>query len=228
MTQSRKRFQIPQRRKRRAKNTSFKRLSAPEVQGVKAQQRGVILRFNEIKRAGAPVFDDARSLAEIERFHSIKFKQLFAKLRSRFKGETLEVLDEGAGRSPLHSGLALLGFGGNIGATTTDIREDVSPDVRVNAVELADRFGKGRFHLVVSTASGTLYSPVPEKAIFQVVSTLKPGGMGVITVRMPRHKLDQLAQRFNISIGQVTPALGSASSVVFTKNIGKIKRNRAR
>ncbi|MDP2973708.1 MAG: hypothetical protein Q8N60_01525, partial [Candidatus Diapherotrites archaeon] len=136
--------------------------------------------------------------------------------------ETIEVLDEAAGRSGFKHELEKL-CGGSVRVTTTDVRSGNGwPDKVVDVMDLADNkkgFGKNRFHLVVSTVGGALYGPLPEKAIFQIVSVLKPGGIGVVSAKISNERLKQLAKRFNLTIKQ-----HYADSVVFSKNVGREKK----
>ena len=60
---------------------------------------------------------------------------------------------------------------------------------------------------------------VPDKALFQIVSVLKPGGIGIVSTPIMTRGLLQLAKRFNISIQDTY-----GDSVIFTKNIGRSKK----
>lgn len=224
MRARKRKAQIRQRQLRRRKNVSFRQLSVAERKKVAGQERRARAdRWRSIKE---PL--DSDSLLEVEGWHSIKFKPILKKLRSRFQGEKIEVLDEGAGRSSLKHELMQPEFGGNLQVTTTDVRQGNGwPDKRVNVMNLVKEFGKNRFHLVVSTVGGGTYTPLGEKAIFQMVSVLKPGGIGIVSTNIPDKKLvqvredrlAQLAKRFNITVRK-----RHADSVVFSKNFGRKKK----
>ncbi len=224
MHKKKRKMQIGQKQLRKRKNVSFKGLSHMERGRVASQEKEANNRsWGRIKE---PL--DANSLDAIEAFHKTKFKAVLGKLRSIFEGVTLEVLDEAAGRSSLKHELMQPEFGGNLNVTTTDLRRGNGwPNKVANVMGLVKKFGKNRFHLVVSTAGGGLYSPLTEKAFFQLVSVVKPGGIGMVDVRKPGSELvqprvdmiAQLARRFNVSIKQ-----WNAYSIVFTKNFGRGKR----
>jgi len=215
MNPQKRRLQITQRQKRKRKNLSFSQVSLGEKKLVSAQEKKA--RQDNWKTVKEPM--DTDSLIDVEGWHNIKFKPVLQKLFKRFP-EKLEVLDEGTGRSSLKHELLKSEFGKKLNITTTDVRRGATwPDKKANIMELVDKFGKSKFHLVVSTVGGAMYSPLQEKAFFQIVSVLKPGGTGIVSTSIPKKRLTELAKRFNLSIKQIY-----ASSVVFSKNIAKGKR----
>ncbi len=194
---------------------SFEQVSLEEKKLVAEQERKA--RNDHWKSFKEPL--DIDSLADVESWHNIKFKPVLQKLSKRFP-EKLEVLDEGTGRSSLKHELLKSEFGKKLNVTTTDVRRGTGwPDKEVNVMKLVDTFGKNKFHLVVSTVGGTIYTPLPEKAFFQIVSVLKPGGTGIVSTGLSTKRLKQLEKRFNISIKQFY-----GGNVVFSKNLARGKR----
>ena len=212
--------QIRQRQLRRRKNLSFQQLSADEAGAVAEQEMEAKSVRKRLRLFGA-IGHDRRTIEVC--IHGIRFKSIIGKLRECFPNETLEILDEGAGRSNLKKWL-MRRFKG-LRVTTTDVCEGrwwpmpKHPDEIVNVLNLVKSFGKNRFHLVVSTVGGAWHSPVPEKAFFQIVSVLKPGGIGVVSAKISNERLKQLAKRFNLTIKQ-----HYADSIVFSKNFGRAKK----
>jgi len=217
MHKKKRKMRIKKKQLRRSKNLSFRVLSVGERKKVVEQERAA--KTSSWKSIKEPL--DMDSLEAIEGWHNIKFKPLLQNLRERFPGESIKVLDEGAGRSSLKHELTQPKFGGRLDVTTTDVRLGRGwPDKVVNVVDLVKEFGKNRFHLVVSTAAGGTYSPLGEKALFQIVSVLKPGGKGVVSTSLSNDKLASLSKRLNITIKK-----NYAGNILFTKNIG-IKKKR--
>ena len=67
--------------------------------------------------------------------------------------------------------------------TTTDIRDIGKPVHDAAPEELVAKFGKNRFHLIVSTWGGTHFSPVrKEKALVNIIASLVSGGMASVCV----------------------------------------------
>ncbi|MBN2067295.1 MAG: hypothetical protein JW744_02410 [Candidatus Diapherotrites archaeon] len=207
----RRKQQINLRRKRARKNVSFRALTGEERRRVEEQELSAI-RDTWVR--GKDAFD-VDGLLSVESLHNIKFKPLLQKLQKRFPFEKLGVLDEGAGRSSLKEELLRSELGKGLRITTTDVRKNVVPDRVANVLGLVGEFGKNKFHLVVSTAGGALYTPAGEKALFQIVSVLKPGGIGIVDTSISNERLHQLAKRLNFSIQKI-----HSHSVVFTKNFG--------
>ncbi len=214
--------------KKEKEKVLFHKLSASEEKSVAEQERRAKLFRTRLKWFGAI----GRNIHAIQHcIHGIKFKPIIKELRKKFPDQTLEVLDEGAGRSSLKRGL-LWRFK-DLHVTTTDICKGImwpmpkKPDVIVNVVHLVERFGENRFHLVVSTGGGAWRSPVPEKAFFQIVSVLKPRGVGIIATGIPKERLRQLAETFNINIQSFksfeSRGEDCVNSIVFTKNTKKKK-----
>lgn len=224
--------QIRQSQKRKRKNLSFKEIALAEKREI-ARQHKEALRKSWVS---GKLYLDTRSLSEIEGQQGIKFYGLIEKLRKNFPAEQIEVLNEGVGRSTLKQEL-MRGFK-NLNVTTTDIRRGKNwPDKIANVMELVEKFGKNRFHMIVSSFGGVSYTPLPEKALFQIVSVLRPRGIGAVSVPiMPESKLYKLAKRLNITIqktmvgGHVTTyedymkTENLVTSFVFTKNIGMRKK----
>ena len=215
-------FQKRQRQLRRRKNVSFKQLSVKERRQIASIESG--LREVHWDRLEKPV--DRSSLADVERSHEIKFTSILPELRSRFPKGSLVVLDESCGRSSLKNELLALKIGVPLSVIRTDIRQGQGwPDVVVNTVDLVNGtgtfggFGKNKFHLVVSTGGSPVYTVVHEKLFYQLVSVLKPGGIGIVEINIPGKELARLAKRLNISIRKL-----HLNSVVFTKNLGRRKR----
>ena len=213
--------QIRARQLRRRKNVSFKQLSLAEIKAVDRQGLEAIE-----KRWDGEFSCDDRRMEEIEKDFGEKFAPLLGELSKRFPGPVIRVLDEGAGRSQLKGQLKKINAGKKIRVTRTDVREGFFwPDKVVNVIGLVKGdgkfrgFGKNRFHMVVSSAGGPAYSPVPEKALFQLVSVLKPGGIGLVNhAGISKKRIYELAKRFNITIRKKKPRI-----IVFTKNYGRRK-----
>lgn len=210
-----------QRRLRRKKNISFRQVSAAEQKLIKEQE------IDWQPPLGAKTITD-RSLEDIERVHSISFDGIFAKLFSRFARKKIYVLDEGCGGSNIRD-LDYLGkknYARNLEIFRSDFAMDGKHiDKKVNVLGLQSGFGNGAFHLVVSTYGGVAYSPLPEKALFQVVSVLVPGGIGIVTCGISEERLRALEKRFGIKINK-TAKQGPEDSnrtIIFTKNFGRRK-----
>ncbi len=197
-------MQIRQRQLRRRKNVSFKGLSVVEQEKARQQPPSGVTH---------------RTLGLVEELHGIKFSELIPQLRRIFPGETIEILDEGSGRSSLKIQLEPE-FPRQIKITRSDMRPDVSPDGVCNVLDLVKTFGKSRFHFVISTYGGSYFSPIPEKAFFQIVSVLKPKGIGLIITPLPKEEIYKLAKRFNVTIQRFELLFpGPARSIIFTKNL---------
>ena len=207
--------QIKQRRTRRRKMVSFQTLSLAERRQVEEIKSDWIAG-----RRSSP--SDLRNLKISRRTHDVKIKPLAQRLSKTFPGQKIEVLDEGAGRSSVKVDLMEL-FGENVNVTTTDLRPvGTKVDKVVGVVDLVKQFGKGKFHLVISTFGGVFYSPVPEKALFQVVSLLKPGGIGLVKINLSQERLSEIAKTFNINIIQSK----FPHKLVFVKNFVKKKKRK--
>ena len=215
MKPKKRKMQITQRQGRRAKNLSFKQISLKEKKMVTEQEKKARqANWKTIKESM-----DADSLLDVEGWHNIKFKPVLQSLVKRFP-EKLEILDEGAGRSSLKHELLKSELGEKLNVTTIDVRRGATwSDKIVNIMGLVDKFGKNKFHLVVSTVGGATYSPLHEKAFFQIVSVLKPGGTGIVSTQLSNKRLRELAKRFNLSIKQFY-----GGNVVFSKNLVRRKR----
>jgi len=216
---------IRQKQKRGRKNVSLTNFSVAEKRAVAEQEETAKKTFWNSRSLGKCAFSrtDRRTLKEVEQFHGIKIKPIIEKLFLRFQDETLEVLDEGAGKSSFASGLRK-SFGKNLNVTKTDIRSSFfSKTTKVKVMGLVKKFGKNRFHLVFSTAGGAEYSSLSKKALYQIVSVIKPGGVGVVGTNLVFSKtplqLENLAKKFNITVKQLTGV-----GIVFTKNIGRKKK----
>jgi SAM-dependent methyltransferase len=162
-----------------------------------------------------------RDITAIESFHKIKFDDVFQKLFLRFPCQKIEVLDEACGYTNLKKDLRLKKYPKRLTVISSDIKKwGNTVDVVSNILGLEKKFGKNRFHLVVSTYGGASYSPLPEKALFQIVEILRPGGIGIISADIPRERLDSLAKRFNISY----QSKERLETLIFTKNFARGKR----
>ncbi|MCX6798619.1 MAG: class I SAM-dependent methyltransferase [Candidatus Diapherotrites archaeon] len=225
MNPKKRRMWIRQGQKRRRKNVSFASISHAERLEIAKQARELYQSELFLSGVLGAKLRDQRNLAQIEGLHRVKFKEVVERLRGRFPNQRLEVLDEGAGRSDFGNQLVSKEFAGNMNVTRTDIRSWTQADREVNVIGIVEEFGKGRFHLVVSSTGGAHSSPLPEKALFQIVSVLKPGGIGVVSTPLAEaeKRLPQLAKRFNITIHQI-----NAQGIVFTKNVGGAKGKRKR
>ncbi len=155
------------------------------------------------------IFSD-RSLDEINQIHRMNILDYLQYLRRRFKNQTLEVLDEGARGGGLAKELqekANKEFGPNAARViAADIRNFTASGVQnVAAEELVKRFGKDRFHLIISTHGGGSYTQFEKiKVLSNIVAALKPGGMATIAMRLQiaeRPVLEKLQKLWpNISI----------------------------
>lgn len=214
MQPGKRRRQIQQRRLWRKKNRFFLRLSNSEKEMISDQEW-------RARNDNWAVIEE-RGRDSVEAFHKISFKGIIGKLKAKFPKSIIQVLDEGAGRSSLKREI-LSDFGSSIDIITSDIRkyDELSdwPDKQANVMDLVKSFGRSRFHLIVSTYGGAFYSPLPEKALFQIVSVLKPGGIGIIHTTVSEKMLRELAGRWNISIIKKYP-----SEVIFIKNISRRKK----
>ncbi len=229
MHKKKRKMKIKQKQKRKSKDVSFQKLSVGEAKAVAEQESRAKLFRTRLEWFGAI----GRNIAAIQHcIHGIKFKPIIKELRERFPGTTLEVLDEGAGRSSLKN--SLLWRFKDLNVTTTDICEGKlwpmpkKPDKIANVLDLVKSFGKNKFHLVISTGGGAWRSPVPEKAFFQIVSVLQPKGTGIIATAIPKERLYQLAKRFNVTIQRIRTLESRqgdvVNSVIFTKNSGRKKK----
>jgi len=222
MQPKKRKAEIRQRQKRRAKGVSFRQINHAEHKSIAQQREAAVKKTWK--------FLDERSLTEIQSEHHVSFKSLIEKLRARFPGEALNVLNEGSGRDKLKQALKGKEFGGGIDVMNTDIRQGEGwPDKVVGVMGIEKEFGRKQFHLVVSTFGGGTYSPMHEKAFFQLVSVLKPGGIGVAKTRISEKRVLELAKRLNLKVMRIhRPLFGPVLSVTFTKNISKPKRRRKR
>ena len=222
LRQKKRRMQIRARQLRRRKNVSFNQLSVKERRQIASIETGLReARWGSLEK---PV--DRSSLVDVERSHEIKFTSILPELRSRFPKGSLELLDESCGRSSLKNELLALKIGGPLSIIRTDVRQGQGwPDVVVNTADLVNGtgtfggFGKNKFHLVVSTGGSPVYTVAHEKLFYQLVSVLKPGGIGIVEINIPDKELARLAKRLDISIRK-----RHLNSVVFTKNLGRRKR----
>lgn len=139
-----------------------------------------------------------RRLEEIEELHGLKKKKLVNEkavvegsgfvgllgvLRQRFPGKVIQVLDEGTGLSTFKPELlseAERKFGAHaVRIETSDILPAPSKEAHVQAApeELVKKFGRNRFHLIVSTYGGMSYSMLhPLIGLSNIVAVLKEGG----------------------------------------------------
>lgn len=209
MQPKKRRFQIRQRQLRRIKNIALKTFSVEEEKRISASEREVL---------SGKWIETGSTMEKIESFHGIKFASLFEELGKRFPGETITVIDEGCGPSTLKQGLLAI-FGEKIKVITTDIRKGNNwPDERINVMQLS-KLGRNSTHLIISTYGGIVYPGLDEKALYQIVTALKPGGIGVVTTNLSSSKnLPRLAKRLNITIRQI-----KGHSISFTKNTTRKK-----
>ncbi len=139
-----------------------------------------------------------RGLEEIEELHGLKEKKIkngkpvvegsgfigfLGALRRRFPEQVIQVLDEGTGLSSFKPELlseAEKKFGAHtVRIETSDILPAPSKEAHVEATpeELVKRFGRNRFHLIVSTYGGMSYSMLhPLIGLSNIVAVLKEGG----------------------------------------------------
>ncbi len=213
-------FQIRQRQLRRRKNVSFKQLSVGEQKMVRNQQ----MRLYGASLLGVtPYLERGRGIRGIESLQQVNFNSLIGHLRRRFPSETIEVLDEGSGESSLKESLMKLD---NVTVTRTDVMAGPNwPDKHADVIDLVKVFGKNKFHLVNSCFGGAFHTPLKEKAIFQIVSVLKPGGVAIVITKLPEEELKKLSKRFNISIKSTFGVEEKmVYRVLFTKNFGRSKK----
>ena len=140
---------------------------------------------------------------DIERLAGVSFDSIIGKLRKKFPEQQLVGLDEGAGKSTLAAELRAK-FG--LTVVQTDARPDffaTETHKRVNVVDLVKHFGKGKFHLAVSSFGGVNYSPLQEKALYQLVSVLKQGGIGIVGCKIGPTDLFYLSKKLNITVWEI-------------------------
>lgn len=221
MQRKKRRMKIGQKQKRRRKNRFLRKLSSEELKQKESQEKLVRTRFDTRKYDGDHY--NERTLMEVEKKLFISFDSLIEKLRTRFPGEKICVLDEGAGFSTLKKELESKYK--DLKVTTTDIRYSCQPDVNSNVLDLAKKIGRGKFQLVVSTFGGATHSGNPEKAFYNIASVLSPGGIGVIHISK---ELDvfALAKRLNCTIKgiRIFGVSKDEQIVSFTKNTRQKKR----
>lgn len=199
------------------KKRSRKRLSSEDNAAVKGQERNT--RRTLWGLLGNPI--ENRTLKQVEDLHGISFASLIPKLTRKFPGQRLQVLDEAAGKSSLARELRK-DFGRSLKVTKTDIRRLLLRGVKnVNVIDLLERFGKNRFHLIISSGGGAYRSPLQEEALRQIVSVLKPGGIGAVSTTFAkdlgiRRNPQKLENKFNIKIKWFTKG---NHGFVFTKNL---------
>lgn len=218
----RQRFKINQRWLRRRKNLSFAQLGAGDKKAIEQQERAHSIRT-------------ARDFGTLADQSGLDFQKVIAEVKNRFPGETLEMLDEGGGENTYALSLRITS-GQKLHVVKTDIPGGFTfgSAVESNVNYLVKNLGKNRFHLALSIAGGLRYTPLVEKAFFQFVSVIKPGGIGVVFGNTKLAvTIKKLANRFNITILPYPnryniyspfPATTEQYFVVFTKNIGRKKK----
>lgn len=171
----RRRFIIRQRQKAREKRGRATRLSEDERR--KLHDFKIRGQWEIIHSRG----NIKRSLADVNTEHGRNFEDVVRGLARRFPKERIQVLDEGAGNSEFGTQLTeRLKDEVDVSVEKTDInfphlKQMVSPE------ELVERFGRDRFHLVVSTFGGTQYTTISRRrALANIIAVLKPGGIASI------------------------------------------------
>ncbi|MFH0955571.1 MAG: hypothetical protein V1777_05690 [Candidatus Micrarchaeota archaeon] len=173
-------MKLQQQWKARQKRRKLLVLSPTERKKVNYSQK----KMEEIPWGQDEVRPDTRSLKEVNAEHNVDFMVRLRELKQRFRNQTLEVLDEAAGKSTFATQLteeANREFGPNaIRITRTDIREKGLSGLKIDRVpveRLVEKYGKNRFHLVVSTLGGPNYTSITSiKALANIIEVLKPGG----------------------------------------------------
>jgi hypothetical protein len=128
-----------------------------------------------------------RNLHDINFHHQKDFAKEIIELSERFPGETIKVLNEGAGQSTFKRDLERELQGKvKMQIVTTDIQKAHKPDIVAVPEELAKTFGRNSFHLVESTFGGVYHSRLfpKRKAISNVIEILKPGGLASLIIIM--------------------------------------------
>jgi len=148
------------------------------------KERVQIARLKEISRIRGDYCSE-RVLADVNKEHKKKFEEIAKMLAAKFPGQVIEALDEGTGRRFFYRDLSSeSGLGENLRTTRTDIDKkhcEANGLVLASPEELVSKFGRNKFHLVVSTFGGANYTQVsPAKAVANIIEVLKPGGMASI------------------------------------------------
>lgn len=176
-SQKRRRFEIRQRHKRREKRRKAIRLNQKELEILKKQKKGPVYNFKDY---------NFRNLKNVNNIHDTDFFETVRTLSKRFPGQTIELLDEGAGESTFGKELEEQADKirqGLVKVTRTDIRKLDPEMVVASPEELLRVFGYNRFHLIVSSFGGTVYSKVRlSVALSNIIGCLKPGGMASICI----------------------------------------------
>jgi len=126
-----------------------------------------------------------RGLGRINREHKKNFVEIVLDLAKKFPNQQIQVLDEGAGRSQFHKGLVQEArLGERLKVVRTDIDKklcEANGLVHASPEELVSKFGRNRFHLIVSSFSGVTFTKVNQaNAIANIIESLKPGGIASI------------------------------------------------
>lgn len=174
-----------------------KRISYNTIQSIVRRQRLRLSRKErKIIKESKRFFDgkdpkeylgEGRDLREINHLHQKDFAKTIIDLSRKFPGETIRVLNEGAGSSTFKGDLEKeLKDTVKMQIITTDIQRAHKPDVIAVPEELAKIFGINSFHLVESTHGGIYHTKLypPKKAIANVIEILKPGGIASLKIIM--------------------------------------------
>ncbi|MFH1256726.1 MAG: hypothetical protein V1494_05555 [Candidatus Diapherotrites archaeon] len=178
-TPKRKRFQIRQRQKR---------ISGFKKARIKYIQEGLKSLAEQRKKVGC----NYRTLDQVEEEHLVKFQDVINRLKKRFPGKTIRVLDEGAGESSLAHELSQKG----VSIVRSDLLERPFTDFageyhdKTPIYTLAKHFGKNKFHLIISTFSGAYYAEKFAASCANIYTTLESGGEAfVIFSKVPYSKV---------------------------------------
>ncbi|HLC92806.1 MAG TPA: class I SAM-dependent methyltransferase [archaeon] len=159
-----------------ARRRAYVRSKAGRREGEIDAAKDFVMRYGPNGNIG----EYRRNLEKIQRDHGVNFRKKVGTLKARFPKQRIEILNEGCGESSFAAELA---SEKGIRITNSDLVDRHSqPNFhKVSVHDLARRFGKNRFHLVVSTRGGVDWGGDSRSSLSNIYEILKPGGEAYIT-----------------------------------------------
>ncbi len=173
-----RRKQIRQSRTARKKRNQW--LSITDIQA--QHKRGTRELYAAIKKYPHP---DKRDIGLISEFHQHDLFDTIRQMAREHPNEIIRVLDDGSGKSTFKSDVQNLAdlFKIPVDVTSTDIRPLERGHANVTPEEIISKYGKNRFHLIVSTFGGFNYTHIPKRhALTNFIHALRPGGIASLAI----------------------------------------------